>query len=400
MGIERNDVCHKESLKKKISNENKINLFDRTELEAKIFWAQFAQIMKHIQSLSDYVDEAQLPLGLRKVYVDLILNHLEIFKDLLFVSYGLKLDTNPKSQECVTKCNHDNLIALGFWAMDNSKELECISDISSKWINHFLYEDKPSEPNLEELFKGRLVPVEQESSSSFLHNIDEKLKRTYIYAPYQGDKDEFEVVKKQIEDIDETMRSIVSLIFSVLTATVKLMYNFDTIVKDFRESERGQIIIDRWKHDLCLPKEGLVSKLKEKDDLKPWVDKCCLLHEKKIAKKELFVDNSIPGSQHNTDLYKTNSWLSIFTITAILQEYDKKHRVVLEFKPFFYNDEEEARKFIDKISGLEPMMITSLIKKMVDKDHYPPVLKSKKFCDLLIKHKLYTKSYQNWNDQV
>lgn len=400
MGIVRNDACHQEGSKEKIRNGNKINLFDRTELEAKIFWAQFAQIMRHLQSLADYVDDAHPPFGLRKVYIDLILNHLKIIKDLLFVSYGLELDTNPQSKECVTKFNHDNLIAFGFWALDNQKELECISEISSEWINHFLCEDKPSDTNLEEMLNGIIIPVDQKKPLAFLHNIDEQLQRTYIYAPYQGDKNESGVVSKQIEDIDETMRSIFSLLYYVAMTPVTLISNFDALVKEFRESENGEIMLGRWEHDLYLSKEGLLSRLREKENLKPWVDKCCLLHEKKMAKKELFVDITIPQPQHNPDMFKTSSWISIFTITAILQEYDKKHKLVFEFKPFFYNDEDEARKFIDKIRGLEPPMITSLVKKMVDKENYPQELKSKKFCELLIKHKLYTKSYQNWNGQV
>ena len=394
MGIKRNDSCYTENVKDKIRNGNKINLFDRTELEAKLFWIQFDKTMKHIQSLADYVDEVHLPLELRKVYIDLILNHLETIKDLLFVSYGLELDINPASKDFITNCNRDNLIALGFWALDNQKEVESISTISSEWINHFLFEDKLAGSNLEGMFDN------QEESSSFLHNINEQLQRTFIYAPYQGDKKESGLVREQLEEIDETMRTIFSLLYSVMTTSVMLFYNFDALLKEFRESEKGVRIISVWKHDLYLPKDRLLSKLKEKKDLKPWVDKCNLLYEGKIQKNELFVDLSVPGTQHNPEMYRTNSWISIFTIFSILKEYEEQQKVVLEVKPFFYNDEDEARKFLGMIRGLEPPMITSLVKKLVDKDKYPEALKTKGFCELLVKHKLYTKTYQNWNGQV
>ena len=379
MGIKRNDTCYTENVKDKIRDGNKINLFDRTELEAKLFWVQFDKTMRHIQSLADYVDEVHLPLELKKVYIDLISNHLETIKDLIFVSYGLELDINPTSKDFVTKCNRDNLIALGFWALDNQKEIESISTISSEWINHFLSEDKSADSNLERMFEN------QEESSSFLHNIDEQLQRTFIYAPYQGDKNESGLVRKQIEEIDETMRSIVSLLYSVMTTPVMLFYNFDALLKDFQGSETGTRILSVWKRDLYLPIEQLLSKLKEKRDLKPWVDKCYLLYEGKIQKKELFVDLSVPGTQHNQEM---------------LKEYEEQQKVVLEVKPFFYNDEDKARKFLGMIRGLEPPMITSLVKKLVDKDNYPDALKTKSFYDLLVKHKLYTKSYQNWNGQV
>lgn len=394
MGIKRNDSCYTENVKDKIRNGNKINLFDRTELEAKLFWIQFDKTMKHIESLADYVDEVHLPLEFRKVYIDLIFNHLGTIKDLLFVSYGLELDTNPKSKDFITKCNSDNLIALGFWGLDNQKEIESISTISSKWINHFIFEDKFAGSNLEGMFDN------QEESSSFLHNIDEQLQRTFIYAPYLGDKKESGLVREQLEEIDETMRTIFSLLYSVMTTSVMLFYNFDALVKEFRESEKGVRILSVWKHDLYLPIDRLLSKLKEKKDLKPWVDKCYLLYEGKIQKNELFVDFSLPGVQHNSEMYRTNSWISIFTIFSILKEYEEQQKVILEVKPFFYNDEDEARKFLGMIRGLEDRMITSLVKKLVDKDKYPEALKTKSFYELLVKYKLYTKCYQNWNGQV
>ena len=134
--------------------------------------------------------------------------------------------------------------------------------------------------------------------------------------------------------------------------------------------------------------------------MQPWVDKICMLHEGKIEKKELFVDLTVSKTRHNPEIDKTRNWISIFTIYAILQEYDDQQKIVLDISPYFYNDEDAARKFLKQIQGAEPTMITSLVKKLVDKDKFPETLKSKGFHSVLVKHNLYTKSYQNWNDQM
>lgn len=396
MELIRNESCHTERLKKAIIEGHKINVFDRTELDAKIFWGKFAKIMKHIQSLADYVDLASLPLGLSKVYIDLISSHLEIIKDLLFISYGLILDTNPKSNEFVDERNRDNILALGFWALDNQKDIENVCNISSEWINNFINIDKRSYDNLEIFFERK----DKTHISSFNH-LDNNFLQSYIYAPYQDVSPETAVyVRNKINESDEIMRSLFSLSQSVMMTPLLIFKNYDVLVKEFRKSKIGEKMISCWRNDYYLPKESLLSKLKEKKDLKPWVDKVCMFHEGKIEKKELFVDLTISIPQHNPEINKTRNWICIFTIYAILQEYDDCQKIVLDIKPFFYNDEDAARKFLKQIRGLEPTMITSLVKKLVDKEKFPDALKSKNFCDVLIKHNLYNRSYSNWNAQV
>ncbi|MBQ9295084.1 MAG: hypothetical protein IJ219_09215 [Bacteroidaceae bacterium] len=320
MSLKRNEDSHPEWVKKDIIKENNINLFDRTEHEAMLFWSRLAKIIEHIQSLDKFIGDAHLPLGLIQIYVDLISAHLETVKDLLFASYGLILDTSPDSKECVTNCNRDNLMDLGFWALDNQAEIEIVCNTSGEWPSNNLHDIEG--PSVSRLFKELFSQIVN-PAPAYLYEMNDQLPESYMYAPYQiENRETIATIRKQIKELDETMRSIFSVILFVQRTTINLIEKFELFLDDFKKSERGEKLISGWRNDYYLTKEQLLSKLKEKKDLTPWVDKVCMLYEGKIEKKELFIDITNPAPQHNPEMYKTCSWISIFNIYAIMQEYD------------------------------------------------------------------------------
>ena len=82
--------------------------------ESKLFWSKFAHMVRHLQDLCDYIDSNHLPLGLSSVYIDLISAHLEMIKDLFFISYGLILNTNSESDNIFDNYNSNNHFAFAF----------------------------------------------------------------------------------------------------------------------------------------------------------------------------------------------------------------------------------------------------------------------------------------------
>lgn len=83
----------------------------------------------------------------------------------------------------------------------------------------------------------------------------------------------------------------------------------------------------------------------------------------------------------------------------LCRQYRKSEQVLVDIMPFFHNNEDAAREFLAQIQGLESTMITSLVRELAEKENNPG-LKTKKFYDVLYKHKLYTKTYSNWNGQM
>lgn len=147
---------------------------------------------------------------------------------------------------------------------------------------------------------------------------------------------------------------------------VMLLNDFDSFLRDFRKSEIGERTVAGWRKEYLLSQEQLLLQLKEIKRYRPWVDKCRLLHEGKIEKRELFIDITIPGIQHNKEIYKTNSWISIFSLMSILEEYEKKHESLNLDVPMKNAIEDYMAKHtatdadIDEIFTEEPKQVESL----------------------------------------
>ena len=209
---------------------------------------------------------------------------------------------------------------LGFWALDNQAEIEIVCNTSGEWPSNNLHDIEG--PSVSRLFKELFSQIVNPDPAHF-YEMNNQLPQSYMYAPYQiENRETIATIRKQIKELDETMRSIFSVILFVQSTTIKLIEKFELFLDDFKKSERGEKLISGWRNDYYLTKEQLLSKLKEKKDLTPWVDKVCMLYEGKIEKKELFIDITNPAPQHNPEMYKTCSWISIFNIYAIMQEYD------------------------------------------------------------------------------
>ena len=322
MTIIRNEANQPQSVKETIQKVSNVNIFSRNELEAKLFWTHFDSLMQHVQSLASFMDYAKMPEHLGQVYLELISNNLAVIKDLLFATYGLTLDTTSNSNLFVGDYNNEIVIGLGFWAIDYQPELERIYTIASKWINYDISPNHFFPNHLTDLYNTLKLEIKENN-----YNVSPDLlfdfSNAYAYAPYYSKGKVSGKAKQQLDEIDNTIKAIFLLIVRILSTPAILLINYDLIVKDFRKSRRGEKLIQGWRRDYSLPREQLLLRLKEKSDLRPWVDKCCLLHEGKIQKEELFFDSTTPSSQFNKEKNKTSNWLSIFTISAILQEYEE-----------------------------------------------------------------------------
>ena len=264
-------------MEKEIIVTKEASFFDYSEFEAFLFWKKFSSITRRIKELADNVlrNKRNIPIAQNNFYK--IDAELDSIKKLFLESYQLVLNTDPSHTECVEASdnNDDHLAALYFWSMDYQKEIECVVNILSKTPFHL--EDK--------IVDKRLQP--------------------------------------QVENVFNSMHTLFSLVYNAMCMPIQLLGQFDLFLNDFLKSEYRERKVSAWRKDYVLPLEQLLSRLKEIKSFQPWVDKCRLLYEGKIEKRELFVDKTIRGVQHNAEMNKTNSWLSIFTIMAILKEYDE-----------------------------------------------------------------------------
>jgi len=68
--------------------------------------------------------------------------------------------------------------------------------------------------------------------------------------------------------------------------------------------------------------------------------------------------------------------------------------------PIFGNNRTEVEAFLNAIKGVEQHQITKLVKQLVKRNVIAEEMKSKPLYEVLKKHDLYTRSIQNWNQQL
>ncbi len=86
-----------------------------------------------------------------------------------------------------------------------------------------------------------------------------------------------------------------------------------------------------------------------------------------------------------------------------LNENDNPDDELLEsLKPIFYNNEEDVRLFLKKVTGMMPNDITDLVNRWVEEKRISDYGTSRKgtLWKILYDAGLYTKTRQNWNRRV
>lgn len=73
---------------------------------------------------------------------------------------------------------------------------------------------------------------------------------------------------------------------------------------------------------------------------------------------------------------------------------------VSDLLPFFYNDQAETEKFVGKISGARPTIITDLVNALLREGKISGVSCQKPMWEVMNRHNLYDKAYVTWAHQI
>lgn len=79
---------------------------------------------------------------------------------------------------------------------------------------------------------------------------------------------------------------------------------------------------------------------------------------------------------------------------------DEEKEIVGDLKTVFWGDEEEATKFLHSIQNMKDKEITQLVKKLVEERKISDQSCNRPLWTILNKHKLYTATESNWNNQL
>lgn len=406
--ITQSEETHSEWILEKIKAQHPKAIFDLDGWDRIIDWETIEKQVEHIDTLATYMEEHDLPPLLYKTYLDLLHTSLQVLRDVFFVNTGFYLDIdNPAKIE-----EQDDFKKLRFWLL---RDIEVTRRVFTVFERLFHYHKIQS---LDSHMICDYVDGAWDSVEIKLRGIDsdEEVKRvigeqkfrsikswcmTYAYSPYENREgvDSISTVSQSLE-VSRYIGEFFQLFFQLAYIYQIEEDSLTELIDELTHSEYGEFRLGGWRKDMNVSKEVFINKLETDNELKPLVRDVVAVLEGKRSVRSLFNDGSFPPQVDISKCSNLLNWINIIVIAALLNEYEEKQKIVNQLKPYFYNDEDKARKFYGQIDGLEPTMITSFVMKLVKYEHYPEVLKSKSFWQVLHNNKLYPNSYPNWNDQL
>ena len=185
------------------------------------------------------------------------------------------------------------------------------------------------------------------------------------------------------------------------------LLSFEKMLSSFRQSEKGETLIQPWRRDMEGSRDSLIAKMEKDLDLGPWVNRYTHPKEDKNILFHLFCDDHL-HLRDEEEMFNTDNWIRILTIAAVLEEYDERQAESAEasakeedtlLRLSLYIKENQAEKFL---KSAHKMKTDKEIIALVS-NYYENHLIAGASTDLwkvLYDAKLYSRKYSNWRDQL
>lgn len=376
-------------------------IFDMARWNQTIDWDAIEKQVSHIDFLATFIMEHELPPLLFKAYIDLLHTNLQVLRDIFFVFTGFYLD--PKAQGEVQE--REDFRKLRFWTLRDIEVTTRLREVFSRLIHYDWtgwHGGDGTWDTVEETLRGAY------SEDEFPRIIgQEKFRRprtwcmAYAFAPYEN-RQGVEQTSNVHQGLSVSMyiSSFFSLFFQLSVIYQIEENSLPELVEELIHSDFGEHRIKPWRKDMNVSREEFITKLEAVVELRPWVRGVVAVLEEKQHMRSLFSDGIDTTKVDITRCSNVNNWINVVVIAALIKEYESEQHVVRQLAPFFFRGEDAARDFLNRIRGVEPQMITALVKRMVQEDLLSEFTKSRKLYDVLHKNGLYPLTYQNWNNQV
>ena len=391
----------------KIWDYAKIN---KNDLFANEFWKQTVEwdvLLEHVKKTENacrLMDKYVYPSRLFQAYIDILEANLYVLDDLFYFLTGIRVGNHPNTCSLL-----HNLFDLRFWNLDCRQEMDLISKVLERIEKHLMkcLKQRPLWEIADGVVKKSRHAGELKSINRDVHDFTLNKDRAYAYA-YDGYR---ESVTNNEELVDQIVNILNLLnnyqdIFNNFDMTVELV-KFGPLLTSFRQSEKGKNLIKPWKRDFEDSRDSLIAKMEKDPELGPWVNKYTHLREDEDVIAQLFCDD-LGYFERNEESCNTDNWIRIFTIAAVLEEYDEHQADTAEasakeedtlLRLSLYIKENQAEKFL---KSAHKMKTDKEIIALVS-NYYENHLIAGASTDLwkvLYDAKLYSRKYSNWRDQL
>ena len=403
MGIKRNEVAEPQWNFLDYAVRSKANLFSAERWGETADWYIILNQVEKARKASQMIDINIYPSSLFLTAIDLLEANLLMVDDLFYYITGVRIPWSRKEWEEARK-------RLVFWNMDCYEVLKKIRkgllQIKEN-LNHCLKQEPIWDISLK-VGKIRELTALTLGPSPVIPPLDyERYAYEYAHKYYEVTEIDQEALAAQIKRILDILQEYAVIFLYIYNE----FPDFSHLLALFCQSEKARTeYIDPWRHDFDGTRDSLIAKMEKDPRLGPWVNRFVHLPKvEKIHYQLFFSDKNHYMPTDEEECYNTNNWISILTIAAVLQEYDKyqaapdeasdKDKALLLRLSLFFKDENAASRFWESAKAMKTNdEVIELVKKNIDYSIYYG--KSKKLWSLLYDEKIYTKKYSNWCEQL
>ena len=233
----------------------------------------------------------------------------------------------------------------------------------------------------------------------------------YAYGAYRGSGKDIDTLSQQIVNILRIVENYLS-IGQCLKPMALHALNFEDLTTAFRHSEKGQNYIKPWRIEYGGTRDSLISRMERDPELGPWVNRYIHCRADKDIIEHLFLDEH-DMIKNKEEVFNTDNWIRLLTISAVLQEYDEHQKapdsseekeeekgedILLLKLSLYFKDEDTVRRFLKSVRQMNNTEITTLVSNYHKAGLCTDV--SKNLWKALHDAGLYKPGYTNWNAQV
>ena len=229
----------------------------------------------------------------------------------------------------------------------------------------------------------------------------------YAFEAYRDSDTDKNALVNQIVIILNFLENYEMILSFFVDERTFVLLSFEKMLSSFRQSEKGETLIQPWRRDMEGSRDSLIAKMEKDLDLGPWVNRYTHPKEDKNILFHLFCDDHLL-LRDEEEMFNTDNWIRILTIAAVLQEYDEHQAESAEtsakeedtlLRLSLYIKENLAGKFLESAHKMKTNKeIIALVRKYYDENLITG--DSTDLWAVLHDANLYTKSYNNWRDQL
>ena len=326
MGLKRKEVPAPRWYSDDYATACTYELFSDERWGETVEWDILLDQAKKIDSIVLLIDKYDYPSHLLLSYIDILEANLYIYDDLFYYLIGEHVSNEPDPDKALNSKIGNIYNRLFFWNLNCRDSIQQINIELTKVLNHIirLLNQKGweviSNRIVEEWSWGFYLNSKDDYALDIIWSKDRALQ--YAIKPYEG---KFKL-KPLVKQIVNALNILANALYIFRISFDLPKDCFPSLLKAFRESEKGQNFLKAWERDFEDSREHLIASMEKSSELSPWVHRYLHIREDESVIEQLFYDELTGFMLNDEEYYNTDNWISILKIATLLREYDERHK--------------------------------------------------------------------------